>query len=84
LVRQKFGVAVLSIETDCISHRADVIINDIDKQTGMISFFNLQELMNEWDLHELQLIDFGILVENQEQKLHNSNLNLAKLSCHKN
>ena len=28
--------------------------------------------------------NFGILVENQEQKLHNSNLNLAKLSCHKN
>ncbi|NBR26426.1 MAG: hypothetical protein EBU08_22135 [Micrococcales bacterium] len=62
LVRNKYGSAVVSIDTDCIAHRADIIIQEVDKNTGNITFLNVAELMDAWKLNERQLIDFGILV----------------------
>jgi 5'-3' exonuclease len=61
LVRKGYGTAVVSCDTDCIAHRADVIIFDVDSNTGVIQYVNIAELLNEWKLTELQLIDFGIL-----------------------
>ena len=62
LVRNGFGSAVVSIDTDCIAHRADIIINDIDKASGVIQYMNTSELLEAWQLEEEQLVDFGILV----------------------
>ena len=62
LVRNGYGSAVVSIDTDCIAHRADIIIQDIDKNTGNITYINTAELLAEWKLSPEQLIDFGILV----------------------
>ena len=62
LVRHKFGAAVVSYDTDCIAHRADTIIFDLDKTSGQITYVNTEELCHEWGLTEQQLVDFGILV----------------------
>ena len=62
LVRNGHGTAVVSYDTDCIAHRADIIIFDVDTNTGMLGFVNTEDLMQEWKLTERQLIDFGILV----------------------
>jgi 5'-3' exonuclease len=62
LVRKGFGAAVVSYDTDCLAHRADTIIFDVDKQSGTITYVNTEELLHEWGLTEDQLIDFGILV----------------------
>jgi flap endonuclease-1 len=62
LVRNGHGTAVVSYDTDCIAHRADIIIFDVDTNTGMLGYVNTEEIMQEWKLTEYQLIDFGILV----------------------
>ena len=62
LVRHGFGQAVVSFDTDCIAHRADIIIFEVDKTTDAITYVNTQELLDEWGLTEQQLVDFGILV----------------------
>lgn len=62
LVRNGFGHAVISCDSDCIAHRADIYINKLDTSTGMITYLNLCELMDAWELTEEQIIDFAILV----------------------
>ena len=62
LVRNGYGAAVISADSDCLAHRADVIINDIDVNTGAITFYNLADILQHLQLHERQLIDLGILV----------------------
>lgn len=62
LVRNDFGTAVASHDTDCIAYRADIIITDIDGRSGDITFMNLQELLDAFELDVNQLVDFGILV----------------------
>jgi 5'-3' exonuclease len=63
LVRQGYGSAVVSCDTDCIAHRADIVVFEVDSRTGMIRYVNTQELLDAWELDdEEQLIDFGILV----------------------
>ena len=62
LVRHKYGVAVMSADTDCIAHRADIMIYDVDTKSEMCEFLNLQDLLDAWKLEPEQLIDFGILV----------------------
>jgi 5'-3' exonuclease len=62
LVRNGFGHAVISCDSDCIAHRADIYINKLDASTGMITYLNLCECMEEWQLTEEQIVDFAILV----------------------
>ena len=62
LVRNGFGNAVISCDTDCIAHRADIFIMELDTKTGDITYLNLEELMEEWKLTEEQIVDFAILV----------------------
>ena len=61
LVRRGYGTAVVSCDTDCLAHRADVVIFDVDSATGIVKYVNTKELLAEWGLTEMQLIDFGIL-----------------------
>lgn len=60
LVRQGLGTAVVSYDTDCIAHRADIVIFDVDMK-GNITFLNLQEVYDNWKLNEQSIVDFGIL-----------------------
>lgn len=63
LVRQGYGSAVVSCDTDCIAHRADIVIFNVDSHSGSIRYVNTAELLEAWELDdEDQLIDFGILV----------------------
>lgn len=62
LVRKGYGTAVVSCDTDCLAHRADIVIFDVDGKSGAIKYVNTEELLDEWGLHEDQLIDFAILV----------------------
>jgi len=62
LVRNGFGNAVISCDTDCIAHRADIFIFDLETKTGDITFVNLEDLLVEWKLTEEQIVDFATLV----------------------
>ncbi len=62
LVKQGFGNAVISCDTDCIAHGATNIIFNLDANTGIITHLNLDELKEEWELNDDQLKDFGILI----------------------
>jgi 5'-3' exonuclease len=62
LVRHKFGKAVVSYDTDCIAHRADIIIFSVDFHTGTITFMNTCELLETLQFSEEQMVDFAILV----------------------
>lgn len=60
LVKQKLGVAVISIDSDCFAYRCPIVINDIDK-FGKISIIFTKELCENLQLSEEELIDFCIL-----------------------
>ena len=62
LVRNGLGSAIVSGDSDCIAHRADNIIFELDSYKGNIIYLNLKELCEEWELSKEQLVDFGILV----------------------
>ena len=62
LVRNKFGKAVVSYDTDCIAHRADIIIFSVDFHLGNITFMNTCELLEALQFSEEQMVDFAILV----------------------
>jgi len=62
LVKQGLGSAVISCDTDCIAHRADIIIFELDVIKGDITYVNLVELMEAWQLTDAQVVDFAILV----------------------
>jgi 5'-3' exonuclease len=61
LVREGVGSAVVSCDTDCIAHRADTIVFNVES-SGLITVLELDELLSEWELEAEQLIDFGILI----------------------
>lgn len=62
LVRNGFGTAVVSCDTDCIAHRGHIIVFDVDLKSGDIKYVNTQELLDAWEIEADQAIDFGILV----------------------
>ena len=62
LVRQGFGTAVISCDTDCIAHRAKTIMLKMDTHSGNIEFVHLEELKEAWNLSDDQIVDFACLV----------------------
>ncbi len=62
LVRNGLGSALVSGDSDCIAHRSDNTIFELDSYKGNIVYLNLKELLDEWELTKDQIVDFGILV----------------------
>jgi 5'-3' exonuclease len=62
LVREQLGSAVISFDTDCIAHMAPNIIFNLDINSGKIVNLCMNELIEEWELDNLGMKDFAILV----------------------
>lgn len=62
LVRERMGSAVISFDTDCIAHMAPNIIFNLDINSGKIVNLCMDELIEEWELDNLGMKDFAILV----------------------
>lgn len=72
LVKNNYGSAVMSCDTDCIAHGATNIIFSYDSSSGKIIHLNINELYEEWELDEVSIRDFGILIGcdyNRKQKI---------------
>jgi 5'-3' exonuclease len=62
LVREQMGSSVISFDTDCIAHMATNIIFNLDINSGKIVNLCMNELIEEWELDNLGMKDFAILV----------------------
>jgi len=62
MIKQGLGSAIISCDTDCLSHGAHEVVFSIDVQSGLITYMNLEELLSSMELTHPQFIDFGILI----------------------
>jgi 5'-3' exonuclease len=75
LVNEGICDAVLSNDTDCLAHRVDIFIYNLDTSKGSIKYIKKTDLLSSLEFtDERQLTDFGILVGcdyNRSRRLKN-------------
>lgn len=75
LVRNGYCDAVLSNDTDCIAHKADIFIYNLDTSKGAIKYIKKTDILTELQFeNETQLTEFGVLVGcdyNRSRRLKN-------------
>ena len=62
MVKNGYGSAVISCDTDCFAHGAKTVILNFDPKTAMIEKVNLDQLLQELGLSHEQFVDYAILI----------------------
>ena len=62
MVKNGYGSAVISCDTDCFAHGAKTVILNFDPKTAMIEKVNLDQLLQELGLSHKQFVDYAILI----------------------
>jgi 5'-3' exonuclease len=62
MLKQGIGKGVISCDTDCFAHGAQIVITTFEALTGDITMVSLEEMLNEMELNHTEFVDFGILI----------------------
>ncbi len=60
-IKQGLGKAIISCDTDCFTHGADIVILKLES-TGEVMYVKTEELLRELEMTQSQFIDFSFLI----------------------